>query len=340
MPLVGTNFYGTQVQRTPYDDAEAQRAQGLDAWNMAQHQNDWQNQRHGQSRSDARAMNRDNLNFGAWSHGQNMAQQAASAEAQRRMHEATLNQGMTLFDKSNTFADARAEKARLWSLADRESDPLRQMQMEDVTDRRGQRTAREALRIKLADPAVQAAIRKGDYSALAGADSDFVLQSLLEDRRDMRSSDDARAQALIPQIVELRRRGQTAQADALMQQVPEHRRGWIPPADATEAPRMVSEATEERAVDALDAAKSTVRKMVEDQAPVGGLTGAVGLTDDPTAVGQQWKAQIATMAAELSKQLNIGRREAEKLLMDELRGTATTGFWNWFKGADAATRGL
>jgi len=60
MPLVGTNFYGTQVQRTPYDDAEAQRAQGLDAWNMAQHQNDWQNQRHGQSRSDARAMNRDN----------------------------------------------------------------------------------------------------------------------------------------------------------------------------------------------------------------------------------------------------------------------------------------
>jgi len=41
-----------------------------------------------------------------------MAQQAASAEAQRRMHEATLNQGMTLFDKSNALADAR--DARSW----------------------------------------------------------------------------------------------------------------------------------------------------------------------------------------------------------------------------------
>jgi hypothetical protein len=91
MPLVGTNFYGTQVQRTPWDDAEAQRTGSRDAWNMAQHQNRWADKRQSGTNAFNWAMNQDTLDFNAWN-GQRQDDRAdsrslAALEAQRKLAE-------------------------------------------------------------------------------------------------------------------------------------------------------------------------------------------------------------------------------------------------------------
>lgn len=82
--LIGRNWYGIQVQDVN-DQADLSNAARADAWNMAQHQNNWQNQRHGTDRSDAWAINRDRLNFDAWREGLADSRTAASVAAQERL---------------------------------------------------------------------------------------------------------------------------------------------------------------------------------------------------------------------------------------------------------------
>jgi len=210
MPQLRQTALGNSWVSTPFDDAERQNAQGLDAWNMAQHQNDWQNQRHGQSRSDAWAMNRDNLNFGAWREGQTDSRNAASMAAQERLAKMGFD-FQTGLQKSG-WEREDALDTRRWT----RDQPFRDVQTAAATgqkeyyDRQAQQ-AREAdsrnkaLQTVLATPEGQAAARSGDRAALmelmrkqnALVPADYYLEQLqkVEARKD--AAGDARRDRLV-----------------------------------------------------------------------------------------------------------------------------------------------
>lgn len=99
MPLVGTNFYGTQVQRTPWDDADAQNAAAQDQWRMAQ----FADARLRQGQSDARAMNQDNLNFGVWREGQQGNRDVRNTAAAERLAAMGFKHAEGMYDKQTGF---------------------------------------------------------------------------------------------------------------------------------------------------------------------------------------------------------------------------------------------
>ena len=196
MPLVGTNFYGTQVQRTPWDDAEAQRTGSRDAWNMAQHQNRWADKRQSGTNAFNWAMNQDTLDFNAWN-GQRQddradSRSAASIEAQRRIAEMGYTHDATMFDKRTGVDDAR--DVRNWG----RGEPYRKIELEQagwrgedrarsLADRKSQEDLDGLLAELAADPTM----------ANAGVD-DFMrsAQGKIAEANAARTASDPKAQKL------------------------------------------------------------------------------------------------------------------------------------------------
>jgi hypothetical protein len=221
--LIGKNWYGIQVQDAN-DQADLSNAARKDAWNMQQ-----------QGRGDAWAINRDNLNFGAWTHGQTMAQQAAAAEAQRRMHEATLNQGMTLFEKSNALADARDRTnwdrgARMRQIAEDQAGWAGEDRARGLKDRQAAEDLDNLLSGLLADP------------TMANADMGTFLQAAqgkIAAENAARGAD--KGQLKLP-------------ANYLMSAM-ERRQARLDAADAARRQRLASEATGDDPLAATEARK-------------------------------------------------------------------------------------
>ena len=358
MPLTGRNFYGVQVQRTPYDDAEAQRAVSQDAWNMAQYQNDWAERRFQQGRGDAWAMNRDNLNFNKYALDRADVRSAAAIEAQRKIAEMGFAHDKTMFDRRADVEDARtlagwdredAIDERNWNRdaagraardAAAKSQALYYERMDKEANDRDARN--KALQAVMSTPEGRDAARAGQYDVISelmakqnpGAllPADYYLQLMQQREANTRAAEQNRAMALMPQIQTLRNRGQTKEADALIATLPGHLRSWVPPADAVKDPRTIAEATELPARQALDAARKRTRGLMRD------ATGAGAFGDfsmkpqgDPKDEAARLESAIKMQAASLAKKYNLDPLEIEAELRQEAMSNAKTGFWNWLK---------
>lgn len=355
MPLVGTNFYGTQVQRTPWDDAEQYDAASRDATirglndRLAQQQN----------RSDALQMHRDTLNYGVWQDQRNDARSLQAMEAQKQLAKMGFDFQSGMFDKTQAAEDARQRAG--WDREDQrfttQVKPFQDRQLA-ATDmqlaaakRADEREAKrlqdqEQLKQYLATPEGQAAIKSGNMAeVLKYGDPLLAVQTLLANQQRNQGAEDAKVERVAQQAAKLRQQGQAAEAAALEATVPEYRRGELPGADPTMEARGLSEVTEPRGrrllANSVEAVKNLMKGTDVQQgvgrwlSPGGAIPGIIGLAqgrEGADEAASRLHGAVRREAQVLASKLNVDPIEAEHMLMNEMRASARTGFWNWFKG--------
>lgn len=195
MPLVTQNWYGTQVQGTPYDDAAKYNAASRDA--TISQLNDRLAQMY--QGGNALQMNRDNLNFGVWSTGQNRQAMAAQLQAQRGMQQDRFGFEGGLVDKqhqwatdpnlpSNKVANAQADAFTQMMPLDMQ---LKQLMVEREKGQIGRQNSAMALpsQVTAESPEEQTLATAAAAQGKSGAEVDAALQNQRLESADMDASD-------------------------------------------------------------------------------------------------------------------------------------------------------
>lgn len=136
MPTFVQDMRGSRWEDDPWDNVEARQAAAKDA--ATTHLNQMMMQ--GRGLSDARGINRDNLNFNVWSTQQAGARNDAALSMQARLAAMQEADAMTRFNTSNMLQDQRAERTRGWSKEDRQEQrdydaPYRELDLKALRGR-------------------------------------------------------------------------------------------------------------------------------------------------------------------------------------------------------------
>ena len=341
MTLVGRTTQGINVQRTPWDDADAQNAAAQDQWRMAQ----FADARLRQGQSDARAMNQDNLNFGVWQSGRSDARDARTTAAQLALEAQRQKQEELMFGKRSGFerqlqqdnwthGDSVEERRRKQYLEDQANDPLRKLQIDAAgrTIKSGAETdARNAaLKAVLATPEGQAAAASGDINALygmvakAGASmpADYLLQTMQTQAARKEAAADAKRTRLAREAAG-DDPGIRTQALAEIDADPTIR-GTIDKGRAAPIaynPAVASHTTVTRAIDdTIGLPDGKIRQYLTGLNR-NELSGGRG-----DAAGQQLQLAIRSEAARIAQATGVDARSIETAIAGRLQGMDNTGW--------------